>query len=248
MSSARFDSEFDQYYGNQVAAFAPVNERSLFIQRTYMHLAGAVALFVAVEYVLLQLIGPQAQQALLQTMLGNRLSWFLVLGAFMAVSWFAQTMASQETSIGMQYVGLGLYSLAEAVVIFPLLALANRVEPSIIPTAGLLTLIVFGGLTALVFVTKADFSSLGRYLWFGAILSMGIVICALVFGFSLGIWYSAAMVALMAGYILYDTSNVMHHYKTTQYVAAALALFASLATLFYYIVRLLMSMQSRNND
>ena len=43
-----------------------------------------------------------------------------------------------------------------------------------------------------------------------------------------------------AGYILYDTSNVLHHYRTDQHVAASLALFASLATLFWYMIRLLM--------
>jgi FtsH-binding integral membrane protein len=50
------------------------------------------------------------------------------------------------------------------------------------------------------------------------------------------------MVALLSGYILYDTSNVMLHYRTTQHVAAALALFASIATLFYYILWILMQM------
>ncbi len=35
------------------------------------------------------------------------------------------------------------------------------------------------------------------------------------------------MVVFASGYILYDTSNVLHHYRTEQYVAASLALFAS---------------------
>jgi FtsH-binding integral membrane protein len=50
------------------------------------------------------------------------------------------------------------------------------------------------------------------------------------------------MIGLMSGYILYDTSNVMHHYRTDQHVAASLALFASVATLFWYVIRLLMSL------
>jgi FtsH-binding integral membrane protein len=51
------------------------------------------------------------------------------------------------------------------------------------------------------------------------------------------------MVVLASGYILYHTSNVLHHYGTEQYVAAALALFASVALLFWYVLQLFMSLQ-----
>ena len=40
------------------------------------------------------------------------------------------------------------------------------------------------------------------------------------------------MVALFAGYIIYDTSNIIHRYGTNEHVAASLALFASVAMLF----------------
>jgi FtsH-binding integral membrane protein len=50
-----------------------------------------------------------------------------------------------------------------------------------------------------------------------------------------------AMIALACGYILYHTSNVLHHYRIGQHVAAALALFAAVALLFWYIVQLFMS-------
>jgi FtsH-binding integral membrane protein len=49
------------------------------------------------------------------------------------------------------------------------------------------------------------------------------------------------MIVLASGYILYDTSNVLHRYRTDQHVAAALALFASVAILFWYVLRLFMS-------
>jgi len=54
------------------------------------------------------------------------------------------------------------------------------------------------------------------------------------------------MLLLVGAMILYQTSNVIHHYHTSQYVAAALGLFSSLATLFWYVLRLLMSLTSRN--
>ena len=44
---------------------------------------------------------------------------------------------------------------------------------------------------------------------------------------------------LACGFILYDTSNVIHRFRTDQHVAAALELFASLAYLFYHVLRIL---------
>jgi FtsH-binding integral membrane protein len=48
------------------------------------------------------------------------------------------------------------------------------------------------------------------------------------------------MIALACGYILYDTSNVMQRYRTNQHVAAALALFAAVMLLFWYVLRILL--------
>jgi len=46
---------------------------------------------------------------------------------------------------------------------------------------------------------------------------------------------------LASGYILFYTSNVIRTYRTTQHVAAALALFSAVALLFWYVLRLFMS-------
>jgi FtsH-binding integral membrane protein len=62
----------------------------------------------------------------------------------------------------------------------------------------------------------------------------------------LGIWFSAAMIVFASGYILYDTSNVLHHYRTDQYVAASLALFASVALLFWYVLRIMIALSNRD--
>ena len=67
--------------------------------------------------------------------------------AFMGASWLAQTWAQSDSSPGMQYMGLGLYVVAEAIIFLPLLIVAERFMPQAIPTAGILTLAVFGGLT-----------------------------------------------------------------------------------------------------
>jgi FtsH-binding integral membrane protein len=163
----------------------------------------------------------------------------------MVVSWVADNWARSSTSLGRQYAGLSLYVVAEAVIFLPMLYIAERMSPHVIPEAGLITLLLFGGLTGVVAVTKADFSFLRMGLSIGGFAALGVIVCSMIFGFNLGILFTAAMLVLASGYILYHTSNVLHVYRTDQYVAAALALFASVALLFWYVLRLLMEMNRR---
>jgi FtsH-binding integral membrane protein len=224
-----------------VAAAAPAADRAAFLQRTYAHLLGAVTAFVALEWLLLQAPGIDG---VVRTMLGGRFSWLIVLGAFMAVSWIADRWARSATSPAMQYLGLSLFVVAEAVIFLPLLYVAaNFAGPLTIPVAGGMTLFVFGALTGIVFVWKADFSFLRGFLAIGGLVAMGVIVASILFGFNLGILFSAVMVVFASGAILYDTSNVLHHYRTDQHVSASLALFASVALLFWYLLRIVMAAQ-----
>jgi len=62
-------------------------------------------------------------------------------------------------------------------------------------------------------------------------------------GLSLGLWFSGAMVLLACASILYSTSNVLRYYRTDQYVAASLTLFASVALLFWYVLQIFISLR-----
>ena len=55
--------------------------------------------------------------------------------------------------------------------------------------------------------------------------------------------FAVAMVGLAAVAILYSTSNIIHYYRTDQYVAAALSLFAAVALMFYYVLYLLLALR-----
>jgi FtsH-binding integral membrane protein len=230
------------------AAYAEASERTSFIRRTYAHLGGAVLAFVALEAFLLSL--PGIENFLAAMFFAGRWSAFVILGAFMLVAWVANSWARSNTSPAMQYLGLGLYVAAEAVLFLPLLYLAANLPvfqgKHVIETAGIMTLTIFVGLTIGVFVTGKDFSFLGPILLIASFGALGLILCGAIFGFNLGIVFSFAMVAVASGYILYDTSNVLYHYRTDQHVAAALALFASVALLFWYILRIVMQYSSRN--
>jgi FtsH-binding integral membrane protein len=158
-------------------------ERVAFIRRTYLHLFAAIGAFVGLEVVLLNL---SFTRRLAFRMIANPWSWIAVLLAFMIVGWVADKWAHSAESKGMQYLGLGLYVVAEAIIFMPLLFIgAYYSDPSVIPTAGLLTGVVFAGLTATVFISGKDFSFLRGMLVVGFFAALGIMLCGLLFGFKL---------------------------------------------------------------
>ena len=221
------------------AAYAADTVRSAFIHRTYTHLAFAILGFLAVENILLSWSGTPA----LVSMMVGGYGWLVVLAAFMGVSWLADSWARSDTSPRLQYVGLGLFVVAEAVIFLPMLYMAVHFSsPDVLSKAGLMTLVLFGGLTCIAFTTRKDFSFLRGILAIGGFLALGVIVVSLLFGFSLGLLFSTIMVAYAAGSILYTTSNIIHHYRPDQHVAASLALFAGVALLFWYILRLFMAL------
>ncbi len=226
-------------------ALASETERAAFIRRTYMHLAGAIAAFAGLE---LLYFGPMlpTTENLVRVMLGNQYSWLIVLGLFMFVGYIADRWARRAETPGMAYLGLAVYVVAESIIFVPLLYVATfYTSPDVLPTAIWMTLGLFVGLTATVFITRKDFSFMRTILTVGGFVAMGIIVVAILFGFELGVFFSGAMIALAAGYILYYTSAVMKHYGTNQHVAASLALFAAVALMFWYVLRLLMVLNRR---
>ena len=229
------------------AADSPALARAAFIKRTYAHVLGAVLAFVALEAVIFK---TGMADTILQTVFngGGKFAWIALMVAFVGAGFVAQMLA-QAASKPLQYAGLGLYIAVEALIFLPILWKADQMTNGqhVVAQAGLITLLVFGGLTTFVFVSGKDFSFLGSVLTVLSFAALGLVIASVVLGFSLGLVFSVAMVVLAAGMIIYDTSNVMRNYGTDQHVGAALSLFASLATMFFYILRIFMATSS-NDD
>jgi FtsH-binding integral membrane protein len=228
------------YFQETPVAYADEAVRAEFVRKTYVNLALAVAAFAALTAILLQI---PLTQRFCERMLQSPIMFLFSLIGVMIVGWIAERWAANSPSVEIQYAGLALYTVGEAVFFLPILYMAQHyVHPDVIPTAGVITLAVFGGLTASVFLTRKDFSFLGPALSIAGMAAIGLIVCSFLFGFSLGILFSVAMVVLAAGYILYYTSNVLHHYPVGMHVAAALALFSALALLFWYVLRIVMSL------
>lgn len=210
--------------------------RAAFISRTYMHLLGAILAFVGIE---VWLFTSGLAYTIAQAMLS--VSWLLVLGGFIVVSWIASHAAHRARSLGAQYAALGAFIVVEALIFVPLLVIAQLQVPGAIENAALVTMAIFGGLTAVVFLTRKDFSFLRGILGLAGVGALVLIVVGVLFGLELGTWFSVAMVVVAGGAVLYDTSNVLHHFPEDRYVAAALELFASIALMFWYVLRLFMS-------
>lgn len=224
------------------AELADADARVDFIRKTYIHLTGAVLAFAFICAVALQF---EFVNNICAMFLQSRFMYLIAMFGLMGVSFVCNRWAAQSTSIGTQYLGLVVFTVAEALFFLPLLWLAGRIAPGSIMSAGVITLAVFIGLTLSVFITRADFSFLRSALFIGTFAALGIAICLMfipgIQGQALTLLICGAFVVLAAGYILYHTSQVLHHYPVNMYVAASLALFASLATLFWYILQIMMS-------
>ncbi|HYJ90740.1 MAG TPA: Bax inhibitor-1 family protein [Pyrinomonadaceae bacterium] len=231
---------FTSTFGNSAANALPA-DRAQFIRRTYMLLAATIAAFIAVEAFLFVSGAAYVFSAFVFS--GTRITWLLVLGVFMVVSYLANSWAVSDTSKGLQYLGLVLYIIAEAIIFTPLLFIAAYAsgDPTVIVKAGIVTMGLFLGITATVFLTRSDFSFLGPILAIGGFAALGFIVASALFGFTLGNVFAFVMVAFAGTAILYQTSNVLHRFRTDQHVAAALVLFASVALLFWYILRIFSS-------
>ena len=207
--------------------------RGTFLIRTYSHLALAIALFVGIEVWLFKtgLAGSIVT-------LFSSVSWLVVLGGFMLLSWLATFLAAPSIPRPIQYLGLVCYVLLQALITIPLLYVADQTAPGMIASAAQATLGGFFLLTGVVVVTRKDFSFLRTFLVWGGLLGLGVIICSVLFQFDLGTWFSVAMVLLAGGSILHTTSSIMQDYPEDADLAAAIQLFAGVALLFWYVLRL----------
>jgi FtsH-binding integral membrane protein len=196
---------------------------------------GAILAFAAIEVYLFQ---SGIAERIAMPMLSN---WWMVLGAFILAGWGASHVAHRVQSIQAQYAAFAAFIVVEALIFAPMLYIAAAMSPDLIDSAVGVTVLGSVGLIAVAMITRKDFSFLRGLLVWGGILALVGIFASFIFGFEMGTWFSVAMIGFAGAAVLYDTSNIMHHYPADKYVAASMGLFASIALMFWYILRLFMS-------
>ena len=233
MNQFQYQQGQAQQYGPQAVIDAPAERRAKFIVRTYNHLFLSILAFAGLEVAIFK----SGVVDNLAPLLFN--NWLAVIGLFIVASWGASHVAHRVQSKAAQYAALIGFVFVESIVFVPLLYIADMKAPGAIRSAAVVTMLGFTGLTAIAFITRKDFSFLRGFLMWAGVVALVLIVASLIFGFALGTIFSVAMVGLAGAAILYDTSNVLHHYPEDRYVGAALELFSSVALMFWYVLRIL---------
>ena len=202
-----------------------------FLQQTYGHLIGAVVAFIGLEY-LLYVSGIAAFLTPLMTS-----NWLIVIGGFMLLGFITRYFTRSASTPGMQYLEMAVTIVLQAVIFIPLLYFAVRfTDGSVLPSAAMVTLAIFGVMSAIVAYSGKDFSFMGPFLAVIGVAALIAIVGSVLFSVTLGFYFAVGMAVFAAAVVLYETSKVAHSYGPGQHIAAATGLFASVALLFYYVL------------
>jgi FtsH-binding integral membrane protein len=246
-----------------------VSDRVSFLRKTYAHLGVSLLAFAALTGLLFKYAPGLTWK--LSTLFGTSVMAMIGLVVVLVLMMYgAQWLARNENSRGLQYAGLALGIALQTFLLLPLIwvlmikfsgtPMAVHLESihyngypvaalqgsalTILMQAVVITLAIFVGLSLVVFITKKDFSFMRGALVICSFALLGVALASILFGFTLGALFSGFVILLMAGYILYETSAIMKDFPPTMYVAAALMLFTTVATLFWHVLRVLIALRS----
>lgn len=168
--------------------------------------------------------------------LGHGAALAMMLGGFVML-FVVQKMADSAKGLPAIFVFAGLMGGSLGPMLNAYLQLANG--PSLIMQALGGTAVVFFALSGYVVTTKKDFSFMGGFLMTGLIVVMVASIALIFFQIPAAqMALSAAVVLLMSGLILFDTSRIINGGETN-YIRATVALYLDIYNLFVNLLALL---------
>lgn len=229
--------QYQAYAQPQMASQAMPAERVQFIQKTYLHLIGAIMATIATMFLFAfsPLYAPAMNFLFAQA---GGMGWLVVLVVFMFGTGFCERLAHRPSKTA-QFTGLGLMVLLFSFILsLPVAFAVASGGAEVIIQALMITFFTLAALTVMVFKSGIDFSILRTGLVVGGVLVLVAIVAAIVFGFSLGLGFVILMVGYMAAMITYQTSEIYHKYNVDQHVGAATGLYASVGILFWYVLHL----------
>ena len=240
-----YSSEWQQgaeAYGTAgFVAQAPAEVRASFLRKTYATLFGGVTIAIGTACALTLFVLTTRNPVLLSLYraMGSGMGALLTIGAYMVLGMAVSSVARVK---GINLLAFAFFTAFTGFVISPLLVYSVATTKSflIVWQALGLTTVAFGALTGYVLVSGKDFAFMKGFLWTGFWIVLALII--------VGIWIPSSAfhlaltcvgLLLFAGFVLYDTSEVMHRMMPDEYVAGALALFVDFINMFVRILRLL---------
>ena len=212
--------------GNQSVASRPIESvlsTNKVIRSTYQLLSMTLIFSAFMAYLSISMQASQGM-GLVATIAGIVMLWFVL-----------PKTANSASGIPVIFAITGLLGFG----IGPMVAYYLAVNPSIVMTALGGTGVIFLGLSGYALTTRKDFSFMGGFLMVGMLVIIGASLLNIFFGIpALSLTVSAAVVMIMSGFILYETSSIIHGGETN-YIMATASLFLSLLNLFSALLHLL---------
>lgn len=173
-----------------------------------------------------------------------QMPFFVYLGSFIlsfVMLFILNKKQNSAAALPLVFLFTGMMGFGLGPLINNYLAMANGGQ--IVTTALSMTALTFFGLSAYVLTSKKDFSFMGGFLAAGmmvALIAMVALFVLPLFGIELGalhLAFSALVVLLMCGFILYDTSNIVNGVYTN-YIMATVSLYLNIYNLFVHLLSL----------
>jgi FtsH-binding integral membrane protein len=163
----------------------------------------------------------------------------LAFGLIIGASVGGQVLANREGNEA--YAGLFGFTALIGFLFAPILYMYESSAPGIVGQAAFLSTLVFGALTAYAFVSRKDFSFLGGAIFVVMLAVIGGALANMLFFKSSGFsyWLAWGTLLMSSGFVLYQTSNLIHQFTPRQAAGAALGLFISFFNIFMSILRIL---------
>ncbi|PSJ18695.1 Bax inhibitor-1/YccA family protein [Nitrosomonas supralitoralis] len=160
-----------------------------------------------------------------------------VIGAMVIAMFVLPRFANSPAGIGIVFLITGLLGFGLGPMLTMYASLPNGGNIITLSLAG--TGAIFMGLSAYVLTTRKDFSFLGGFLMVGFLL---VLLAALANIFlqipAMSLMISAVVIMIMSGFILYDTSRIIHGGETN-YVLATIGLYMTIFNIFISLLQIL---------
>ena len=160
-----------------------------------------------------------------------------VIGGMVIALFVLPRFANSPAGIGIVFLITGLLGFGLGPILTMYASLPNGGNIITLSLAG--TGAIFMGLSAYVLTTRKDFSFLGGFLMVGFLL---VLLAALANIFlqipAMSLVISAVVIMIMSGFILYDTSRIIHGGETN-YVLATIGLYMTIFNIFISLLQIL---------
>lgn len=212
--------------GNQSVASRPIESvlsTNKVIRSTYQLLSMTLVFSAFMAYISMSMQASQGM-GLIATIAGIVMLWFVL-----------PKTANSASGIPVIFAITGLLGFG----IGPMVAYYLAINPSIVMTALGGTGVIFLGLSGYALTTRKDFSFMGGFLMVGMLVIVGASLLNIFMGIpALSLAVSSAVIMIMSGFILYETSSIIHGGETN-YIMATASLFLSILNIFTSLLHLL---------